>query len=422
MRLKLTFAVAALLGYAGWTLAEAPAASSGTTTVAQSQTAPVAVPNGAPAPNGEYGNGPSQPMAVDGHGDPFHGLYLNAEYILWTIRETPLKTFSASVPVSFGVNSTAAVAAFAPFVFVGTVNVVPAALGELEGEDLNRNGARFTIGCAMGDGIAVELSYFQLEKMNFSAAFAGDGKFTFTVPGGGAAGTVNVINSVTGSATEKIGLWGAELNCRDRALVMGPFSVDGLIGFRYVNLDEIIGTVGGLTLASATSNGAVGFGPPPAGSLGLPNTFPFATVLGTANRVYMGQIGLQGELALGNFFLGGWLKAGVGADDQQAKIFASGTAPGFGTVSRTRMDLLGEWNLNAGWQITSHLRASVGYNFLYLKNVVRPGNAISTSGAAITLSSIDLAGATFVPTRSAERVHDDKFFTHGWTFGLELNF
>jgi hypothetical protein len=62
----------------------------------------------------------------------------------------------------------------------------------------------------------------------------------------------------------------------------------------------------------------------------------------------------------------------------------------------------------------------VGYNFLYLKNVIRPGNSIATSGAAITLSSIDLTGRTAIPTRSGERVHDDKFFAHGWTFGLEL--
>jgi len=412
MRLKLTIAVAALLGYAGSILADAPATSSDTVASADAasgaQTPPATVETikapAAPGANGANGTAPNHAMGANGNCDPGHGCYGGIEYLVWTIRETPLQKFAASVPFVFTVRDQA---------ILGVVNVVPAGLGELKGEDLTRNGARLVLGYAVSDEMAVELDYFQLERRNFGIGFAGEGRISIAVSNGdGGTQTLNFITDVAGAAVERIDLWGVELDAWKRCMVVGCFSLDWMCGVRYVNLAETAGTVGSVSISPASDNPVnVGL---------LPATFPLATVVSTSNHAYIGQVGVRGKVDFGSCFLAGWLKGGAGAVDEEAKLLASGTVPGSNSTSRTQMELLGEWNLQAGWHICPCVTATVGYNFLYLKNVVRPGNALSVTGAAISLSTIDLGGSTSFPTRSGERIHDDKFFAHGWTFGLEF--
>ena len=402
MRLSYSLAMAALLGYAGSGLAQPPAPPP-----PPPPASPNAAPaNGGPAANGDLANG--QSMSVDGNGAPVNHFYVDAEYLLWTMRETPLKSFGVTVPVVFGVVPPAPAL---PFLFRGDIGIAPSALGLLKSEDLNRNGARLTLGYWLPDcSTAVELSYFQLEKHTFESPFAGTGSFSFPISGGGSA---TVTENVTGGVFERIDLWGAELNCKERLLVIGCCSLDGLMGIRYINLDEAAGTQGALGLASGTSNTATLVFPP--------GGFPFSAFISTINHNYLGQVGAEGRVDFGCVWVAGWVKGGVGANDEEAKLFGTGVLPGTATLGRTQMTLMGEANLNIGWQINRYLKFHAGYDWLYLKNVLRAGGQVTTSGSAITLQGSSTAGAA-IPFQNIERMKDDKFFAHGYAFGLEFDF
>jgi hypothetical protein len=415
MRLSYSVAAAALLGCAGMTLAQAPANSPQLVPVAPGQAAPAAGPGAAPAPTNGPDGAPAncQNMMVDNYGTPVNKCYFGLDYILWTLRETPLQTFGASVPVSFTIVNTVGNVVQARVV-TATIGVVPSALGEVEGEDLNRNGGRFHIGFWCGEGTAVEASFFGLEQLNFAAGFAGRTTASFTTGFTGAPATLTAAIAVNGSGFEKVDLWGAEVNCRKRCLVIGCFSVDALCGLRYIDLDEIAGTTGAASLALVN--------PPATVTTSLPTAFPFFSSMATTNRVFLGQIGLQSQLDLGCICISSWVKAGVGADDESGKLFSGTIVPGSTTVGRTQMDLLGEWDINAGWQINNYIRASVGYNFLYLKNVVRPGNSLTDTGAAISVNTISAPAGAASVLQPAMRLRDDKFFAHGLTAGLEFRY
>ena len=48
-----------------------------------------------------------------------------------------------------------------------------------------------------------------------------------------------------------------------------------------------------------------------------------------------------------------------------------------GTFRRNEFAVVPEFNFNLGYQLTDHLRMTVGYTFIYVSNVVRPGEQIS---------------------------------------------
>src|SRR5262249_37874092 len=81
-----------------------------------------------------------------------------------------------------------------------------------------------------------------------------------------------------------------------------------------------------------------------------------------------------------------------------------------------------EVNIHLGYQISSHVLVYVGYDFLFINDVLRPGNAVNTN-----------INITFVPTNAKfgeasplpqPRVpfHEEDFWAQGVEFGLELRF
>src|SRR5262249_28154922 len=133
-------------------------------------------------------------------------------------------------------------------------------------------------------------------------------------------------------------------------------------------------------------------------------------------------VGLQGQVDFGSCYIGGWVKAGFGADDETGKLISGNIVPGTSTTGRTQMDLLGEWDINAGWQINNYIPAALGYNFLYLKNVVRPAESPAGPGAAISVNNITAPPGAASVLQPALRLKDDKFFAPGFTAGLEFRY
>ena len=97
-----------------------------------------------------------------------------------------------------------------------------------------------------------------------------------------------------------------------------------------------------------------------------------------------------------------------------------------GTHSRDRFAVLPQADVNVGYQVFSCARVSVGYSFLYLSNVARPGNEINR---ALNVTRIpfnnDPAGSALVPAGPAQpafNARDSSFWAQGLTFGLEVRY
>lgn len=222
-------------------------------------------------------------------------------------------------------------------------------------------------------------------------------------------------------------LWGIQANLRKNLCCGCNGKVDLIGGFRYLDLHE------GIFITEA-------------GTL-FPNGQPFGGSsfvvfdnFDTRNQFYGGQMGLSSEVRRGRWFVN--LRGLVALGNTHQTINIAGgqtvTAPGWhsaklpgrpasglpsnsGRFTRDHFSVVPEAGINLGYQVTDHLRAYVGYTFLYWTNVVRPGEQIDrvldvnqipnfTNGPAVTQVR------PIVPFRQTD------FWAQGMNFGLELRY
>src|SRR5262249_5338908 len=87
-----------------------------------------------------------------------------------------------------------------------------------------------------------------------------------------------------------------------------------------------------------------------------------------------------------------------------------------GHHERDRFAVVPEVDLKVGYRVSDAVTVSVGYTFLYISNVVRPGNVIDLGTTAPS------AGVTTAFTRPAFTFHDTDFWAQGLSFGVELRY
>jgi hypothetical protein len=267
------------------------------------------------------------------------------------------------------------------------------------------------------------------------------------------SGTVGI------SSTSKF--WGAELNGRAALMRAGWYHVDVLAGFRYLQLKEdltissfsnttfplvantLLNTQGVVDLAKS---GMI-MVPEHFGTLGVLDSFV------THNDFYGGQIGVQAEADRGIWFVDLRAKMAFGVTRQVVEIngsTAAVTAQGLftsasgllalasnsGQHSRYEFGLVPEVGVNLGCQITRHLRGTVGYSMLYMRdNVVRPGDQIDrlvNSGQVPAFGPANQANGRVNGTfdrplpagepRPAFFFRNSDFWAQGINAGLELSF
>jgi hypothetical protein len=229
-------------------------------------------------------------------------------------------------------------------------------------------------------------------------------------------------------------LWGLDLNLR-RKLWCGPdFHVDLLLGYRHLQLNESLIINENLQQS------------PPAG-LGVLVTDRFFT----RNYFNGGQIGFDGEYRFHQrWFIGGQVKVAAGPMHQIINIngnttfispngassvtFPSGvfaTTTNSGRYTRDKVAIMPEANVKLGYNITDQLRIFVGYNFLYINNVVRPGDAYDRTVNPTQLPSvIVLPNGTLVgssgslqgPARPSVFFRGESFWAQGFNAGLEYRY
>jgi hypothetical protein len=246
----------------------------------------------------------------------------------------------------------------------------------------------------------------------------GESSFLLADPGVAAGG--QFINS-------SLRFWGAEGNALFHAVNNESLSMSFLVGFRYIDLQEDLSILSNETLLV-----------PPVASYTALDSFA------TRNQFYGGQLGVKAQTQFGRFDASLLAKVALGDNYQTVTVngvsavagtgFATppGVYPGgifaqptnIGQRTRNEFCVVPEVQLQIGYNVSSRIRAFAGYNFLYLSDVVRPGDQIDralnfTSSAAI--SGVNPPAFTGAP-RPEPLFNGSGFWAQGINVGIEFKF
>lgn len=215
------------------------------------------------------------------------------------------------------------------------------------------------------------------------------------------------------------------------------YRVTALAGFRYLQLEE------DLNITEVTQvNPVVGVSPGQfAGSpLFGGSTIRISDGFSTENNFYGGQVGAQAEACWGRMFVNFQGKVALGVTQQVVEVngqttitsptrVSTTTPTGFlatgsnsGRFTRDEFSVVPEVGVNVGGQITRHLRASVGYTFLYWSSVVRPADQIDVGLSGTQIRTDARFNPAAGPTRPLALVQDTDFWAQGINFGLEYRY
>lgn len=357
--------------------------------------------------------------------------YGRAEYLLWWTKNdrTPIPLVTTGSPFD---------AQNRPAGALGQLDTVVLFDGVLDRNPFS--GGRFTLGYVYDEcgQRAVEVSAFSLgsRATNFdasSALFPILARPFFNVNKGVQAvqfvglPTVNDGNVQIHAPST---LWGIEANHVKKWCCGCDYRVDVLAGPRYLDLRESLSIVENVQVAADIEN-------PLAGALvRVEDTFS------THNQFYGGQVGVLGAWQSGRLTVDGRAKLALGLTRQTLTISGSHTAtpastpleplPGglyalssnIGTYARNRFSVIPEVGVSVGYDVAENLRLSVGYNFLYWSNVVRPGEQIDPGLDINRIPNFNRPADTpTVPIpRPAVLFQDSGYWAQGLTFGVEYRY
>lgn len=227
-------------------------------------------------------------------------------------------------------------------------------------------------------------------------------------------------------------LYGFEVNTRYHSMGTPRLRANALLGFRYLNLEEMLAIHDEFR---PLRNNAVTFNGQPITQDDLVRSFD---QFNTRNQFYGGQIGGQVYWEEPWFFLNFHAKIGFGCTQQQAVINGSSTlitptgtetavggvlalASNIGGRTRNVFGILPECGISGGLFVTDYLRISAGYSILLWNRVLRPGDAIDpqvNTGLIPTSPNFGLPG----PAKPEFRFNDSSFWVQSFQCGLEWTF
>jgi hypothetical protein len=380
-------------------------------------------------------------------------FYANVEYLLWRTGKTltdynvdgrsplvrstmPYSIFARSIIRTVAPDGSSTIVTNEAGDIQGNVLMSPRLFTGFNEDSNERNGIRGTIGFWIDPdrGLAVEANYFQLEErtVGFSGMAAGTvhvatGFTNVLVEPGGQVErvqqllTTNMAVNIAGGASNR--LLGSEVNLRKHAVTVGNLRIDGLLGVRYIDLDDesfvsqFLTATDGIFMPNGT------------------DTTVLASSMSAQNRYFGPQVGLRADADIWRLTVAGTAKISVGGMNQDLSVtdaVATSTATPIGpdiypvgtqNYSRTRFSYLPELGGTLGFAFTDNIRCTLGYNVLWINNVVRPGAAaaqnVLLNPSTGTLRNISAGTAPFGP---AFYFADDKVVVHGWTFGVDFRF
>jgi hypothetical protein len=358
---------------------------------------------------------------IDVNTDNPYCFYASAEYLLWWTKNSGLPALVTTSPP--GTPREMAGVLGAP----GTVVL----FGGSGADNEERSGGRFTIGWWCDDcrTIGLESSFLFLGERSsqFQASSPGIpilARPFFDVLAGQEASQLVAFPGIVGgrvAVTSSSSLWGAELNARTAWWRGCWWHVDGLLGFRYFGLDEDL-RVGENLITSSLSR------------------IDVLDHFGTHNNFYGGQLGFEVGFKLNRWSLDLLGKAALGNTHEIININGSTSfsVPGTptslqpggllaqptnsGHFTRDHFAVLPEAGVKLGYQVTNHVHLFVGYSFVYLSDVARPGGAVDRGINVSQLPSQFGPGTLAGPARPALTTKGTDFWAQGINFGLEFRY
>lgn len=395
-------------------------------------------------------------------------FYANADYLLWFakgMRLPPLVT-SGSAADGIGVPVTDLAGNTVTSVTLAAALGSPGTHLLLGNSDVNENaqsGGRGTAGFWLNADrtVGIEVSGFYLDPESSRFHVQSNGPTAFGIPvttplltvGNDVRGPETAILAVEPGVSSgsidvfaRTRLWGAEANSRINVKGDSCSRFDLLVGFRYLNLED------DLRISSSSQ------------PIAPNNTLRFQGVLvtgatdrtvidsfNTSNEYYGGQIGAEAEFYRGNWYMNVYGKAALGVMRQTVTIhgLSSLTTPTGTTVldggnlaqatnsghhARDEFGFVPEAGINLGYQFGSHLRAYVGYTFLYaVSDIVRAGDQIDRtvdfrqvprflSSNQIIPGTNTVIPVTGTPTRPQFGFRDGDFWVQGLNAGIAIGF
>lgn len=371
-------------------------------------------------------------------------LWFSGSYLYWWVKPGPTRT---------------------PLVTTGVAGDPPGALDEADTrilfDDITYkpfNGARFAAGYAIDDfrQTSIEFGMFVLGGREdlFSLSsndagfpvisrpffttpppvpflFPGEDVHSVSRPGLFAGGI-----AIDGNSD----IFGMELNLTRSWVDIGPFTVDVIMGARYLYLHEALTirdqttSIGGdlflngvfLDNGAGESNGI---------SVSLFDQFK------TTNHFYGGQIGLRGEYNCGCWYILGKAKVALGYVTSRVGVSGTTTATlTDGTQLQATGGLLAlssnigvhedsdfavqpEAEVTVGFNLTENIRVFAGYNFLYISKVLRPGDVIDNQINPALLPTADSTafGVPGGPANPGIRLDWTDFWAHGLHAGVAFH-
>jgi len=365
--------------------------------------------------------------------------WVSAESLGWWTKSAPLPpTLTTFVPGS-------------PSGIIGPANFggalgVPGTI-VLSPSNLNYDpsaGARLTIGRWLDPAHvwAVDVEGFFLGNQSAGFSQASNGglalrvPFTNVPPGAGfplGSSSFVLANGGLAAGSQVVGaslqLWGTEANALYHLGQRGPFDVTLLGGLRYLDLRE------GLTIASNETLLPL--------ALGFPGSFTATDGFSTRNQFFGAQIGAKaqaqfgrfdglvlGKLALGDNYetvgvSGSTAVSGFGGAFAPGTVFPVGLfaqATNIGQQTRNQFAAVPEVQAQIGYRLPFGVRAFVGYDLIYISNVVRPGNQIDTTLNFSGNPAINPGGTFAGAARPAPMFNNSPFLVQGVNIGASYQF
>jgi hypothetical protein len=385
---------------------------------------------------------------------PMSRIYGGVEYLGWWVKGAPLSVPLVSTgPISTThhgwLNSSDSTILYgAPF--------APAKGGNDTQPFSIFSGGRLTLGYALDDQqrYAIEASGFALQSRNAGFQIQADQNglpvinipvFNTTpyTPGGRPGGLPPAEDGLpaalpsdpdrfdanagvfTGGVkvTNSLQFWGADLMGVASLYRTPSWELSGLAGFRFVQLSENFNLFYQSTGVSGVYAGQFG---------SASDTF------GTQNRFYGAALGLRGRYSFGSVFIEASGSLAIGASNEVLNVNGDFVSYNFngpmrtgpegvfaqpaneGRFASTHFAVVPEVQLKLGYDVTPSMRVTIGYDFLYDSNVIRPGDQINRN---IPKGQTFLQGGNFVSTTSPARLfRTTDFFAQGMSVGVAFRF
>jgi hypothetical protein len=298
-----------------------------------------------------------------------------------------------------------------------------------------RHGGRFTVGRWLDTHChawAIEGSFLFAARRNSESTLTSNGVVTLSRPffndDLGVPDELAVaidppdLDPRAGSSTIETSsrFYGFEVNLRRELWRSCRGHFDFLLGYRQFHLDE------GIAIRDSVVYDAAGGGP-----LAGSTVFTFDE-FGTHNRLFAGQVGLEGELNWRRFYVDAWGKFALGSNQQVINVKGGTTIDGvstpggvlalpsnMGQYEDSQFTVLPEVGVHFGVKITPNWRVAAGYTFLYLNNVVRPGDAIDST---VSPTQIPQLGGTPGTRPAPPTFVDADYWAHGITVQMEIRY